>query len=273
MHLASLHVYPVKSLRGLSPSALEVDALGAVGDRRFMAVDPTGTFLTQRTHPRMARVGAFLEPSHLILRAEGLGEVRVARNPDRGAAVLPVIVWRSQGLQAEDCGDLAATWLSDAIGSPCRLVRIGHAFDRPILKPGAGVGDRVSFADAAPFLVTTLASLDQLNARLMEAGSEAVPMDRFRSNLVIAGSEAFAEDRWKRIRIGTVVFRSLGPCARCVVTTTDQLTGERGNQPLTALAAFRRDPIETSHVNFGQNLVNESKTGTLRVGDRVDILE
>jgi uncharacterized protein YcbX len=273
MHLASLHIYPVKSLRGFPVESVELDPLGARGDRRFMVVDPAGTFMTQRTEPRMARIGAFLHDGFLELSSDGFGAMRVGAAPDPGAPLATVRIWKSEGLRAEDCGAQAASWLSAAIGSPCRLVRIGPAFVRPVLKAAARPGDTVMFADAVPFLVTTLASLDWLNDRIAGAGGEAVPMDQFRPNMVVAGAGAFAEDGWRRVRIGGVVFRSAGPCARCIISTTDQATGQRGAEPLRTLAAHRRDPSEPTHVNFGQNLVHESKAGTLRVGDAVEILE
>lgn len=97
-------------------------------------------------------------------------------------------------------------------------------------------------------------------------------MDRFRPNLVVAGCTAFAEDAWPRFRLGGVIFRALGPSARCLVTTTDQLTGERRREPLPALAAYRRDPTDSTKVNFGQNLINETKSGAIRVGDPVEVL-
>ena len=61
MRVASLHIYPVKSLRGLSVQSAQLDSLGLVGDRRFLVVEGAGVFLTQRTVPRMALVGAFLD--------------------------------------------------------------------------------------------------------------------------------------------------------------------------------------------------------------------
>ena len=97
-------------------------------------------------------------------------------------------------------------------------------------------------------------------------------MDRFRPNLVVAGCAAFAEDTWARFRIGGVVFRAGGPCARCVVTTTDHLTAERTREPLRTLASYRRASADPSDVNFGQNLIHETKSGTLRIGDEVTLL-
>jgi uncharacterized protein YcbX len=273
MHLAALHIYPVKSLRGVPVRTAEVDSLGAVGDRRFLVVDPSGSFMTQRTVPRMALVGTSVDGEKLTLRSSGLADIQIRRAPDPGAALAPVRVWSSEGLMAEDCGDAPAAWLSTALCAPCRLVRIGPAFNRPVRPAASRPGDKVGFADAFPFLVTSEESLRDLNDRIADSGGGGVPMDRFRPNLVLSGCKPFEEDSWKRIRIGGIIFRSGGPCIRCIVTTTDQLTGSRGAEPLRTLAMFRRDPAEPTHVRFGQNLVHETKAGVLRVGDPAEVLE
>ena len=130
--------------------------------------------------------------------------------------------------------------------------------------------DLVHFADGYPFLAISEASLADLNDRIIECGEDAVPMNRFRPNLVISGCAAFAEDTWSHMRIGKVTFRAGGPSSRCIVTTTDQITGERhGKEPLRTLATYRRDTSDPSDVNFGQNFINETKSGTLRVRDAV----
>jgi uncharacterized protein len=273
MHLAALFIHPVKSLRGVAVDSAEVDTLGAVGDRRFLVVEPGGTFLTQRTVPAMARIGASVDASTLTLRCAGQDDLRVRRLPDPGAPLIAVQVWKSDGLQAEDCGEAAAAWLSRALGGPCRLARIGAAFTRQVTKKAARPGDLVGFADSCPFLVTSEASLGEVNRRIEAAGGSGVPMGRFRPNLVLAGCRPFEEDSWTRLRIGEVEFRSAGPCSRCVITVTDQLTGERGVEPLRTLASFRRDPDEPGDVIFGTNLLNESKSGVLRVGDPVTVLD
>jgi uncharacterized protein YcbX len=272
MHLAALHIYPVKSLRGLPVRSAQIDHLGAVGDRRFLVVDPAGVFLTQRSVPRMALVEASLDDSALTLRSAGFGEVRVRRAPDPGARLLSVRVWSSEGLQAEDCGDEPASWLGGVLGTPCRLARIGPAFSRPVNAGRGRPGDLVAFADGYPFLVVSEASLADLNRRIEGAGAPPVPMNRFRPNLVLGGCEPYAEDAWPRFRIGTVVFRAAGSCTRCVITTTDQSTGVRGAEPLRTLARYRRNAAEPNLVDFGQNLVHEVKTGLLAVGDPVEVL-
>ena len=280
MHLSGLFLYPVKSLRGCAVSTASLDALGLVGDRRFLVVDETGRFLTQRTLPRMALVATALDATHLTLSTSSSHSIRVALAPDpaspepaeRCAPLRTVSIWKSEGLQAEDCGDAAAGFLSAFLAARCRLVRIGPAFRRPILKSAARPGDNFHFGDGAPVLVISEASLADLNDRIVAHGEEAIPMNRFRPNLVVTRCGAFAEDNWPRLRLGSALFRAAGHSARCIVTTTDQLTGARGKEPLHTLATYRRDTIDPTNVNFGQNLINETKSGTVRLGDTVELL-
>ena len=273
MHVSDLFIYPVKALAGVRMTSAKVDQLGLAGDRRFMVVDETGRFLTQRTLPRMALIRTTLADDHVTLQATSVGEVRVARNDDPAAVIRRVSVWGSHDLEAEDCGDEPAFWLSDFLHVRCRLVRIGARFHRALPKPKkARLGDGVAFNDAYPFLVISEASLHDLNDRLAARGEETLPMDRFRPNLVIAGVPPYAEDTWPRIRVGDVVLRPGGPCARCVVTTTNQQTAERGKEPLRTLATYRRDPDNPSDVNFGQNFIHETKSGVLNVGMHVEVV-
>jgi len=57
------------------------------------------------------------------------------------------------------------------------------------------------------------------------------------------------------------------PCDRCVITTTDQTTTDRGVEPLRTLATYRK---VDGMVFFGQNAVHEGP-GQLRVGDSVTV--
>lgn len=271
IRVSGLHLYPVKGCRGLSVPAATVDALGLVGDRRFLITDLGGKFLTQRSHPAMARIGTALEPDWLVLSYPGCADLRVRRAPDPSARPITVEVWSSAGLTAEDCGDAAAAWLGQVLATPVRLARIGPAFHRPVKPAKAQPGDVVSFADGYPLLVAGTASLAALNDRLIAQGAEPVPMDRFRPNLVIDGAAPHAEDGWARFRVGDVTFRAAGDCVRCTVITTDQQTGERGPEPLRTLALYRRRGDGTG-VIFGQNLIQETKSGVLRIGDAVELL-
>lgn len=268
----ALFIYPVKSLRGCAVPVAELDALGFIGDRRFLIVDPTGKFLTQRTVPRMALIDAQLSPGTLTLSADGAGNVSVPTASDPTAPLRAVSVWKSEGLQAEDCGAPTSRWLSNFLGLTCHLVRVGEKFSRSNLKPAAQPSDRLAFNDACPLLVISEASLAALNDRIQENLGEPVPMNRFRPNIVVDGCDAFAEDTWTRFRIGDSVFRSAGKSDRCIVTTTDQLTGERCKEPLKTLATFRRGQADSTAVFFGVNLIHETKTGTLHLGDELSLL-
>ena len=270
--VCGLFIYPVKSLRGCAVPVAELDSFGFVGDRRFLIVDPAGKFLTQRTIPRMALITATLAPGTLTLSADGAGSLSVPTASDSTAPLRSVTVWKSEGLQAEDCGDAAARWLSDFLGLQCHLVRVGEKFSRSNRKPAAQPGDNLAFADACPFLVISEASLAVLNDRIQENEGEPVPMNRFRPNIVVTGCDAFAEDTWIRFRIGGAVFRSAGKSDRCIMTTTDQLTGERGKEPLKTLATFRRGETDPTAVFFGVNLIHETKQGDLRVGETLELL-
>ncbi|MDB6169995.1 MAG: molybdenum cofactor biosysynthesis protein [Verrucomicrobia bacterium] len=266
MHVSGLYLYPVKSLRGFAVSAAEIDALGFVSDRRFMVVDASGQFLTQRSLPRMALVETALTARDLVLRLPHGGACAVPLRAERPPEKVRVRVWKSDGLIAEDCGVEVAVWLSDFLRTPCRLVRIGKEFIRPVDKPGISQpGDVVNFADGHPFLVISEASLEDLNRRM----DAPLPMNRFRPSFVVTGCEPYAEDTWARLRVGENVFRASGPCARCTITTTDQFTASRGKEPLRTLATYRRDPADPADVNFGQNLIHETKSGTLHLGDAV----
>lgn len=270
MHLSALHLYPVKSCRGFSVGTAELDDYGFVGDRRFMVVSAAdGKFLTQRTHPRMALVETALDPAALTLSSTGHGLVSIPLGFSSGRRT--VTVWKST-TSADDCGDEPAEWLSDFLGLPLRLVRMGATYQRPIVKPTAQPGDVVTFADAYPLLVISEATLADLNDRLQEGGTDPLPMNRFRPNLVVTGCAPYAEDAWGKVRVGDVVLRNAGPCARCPITTTDQATAERGKEPLRTLATYRRDPADPTDVNFGINLIHETKRGTLRVGAEVTLL-
>ncbi len=265
--LTSIHIYPLKGGRGLDLGAAAVETWGLAGDRRWMLADENFRFISQREHASMARLVVRFGPgAGLRVSAEGHAPLAVPV-PD-GADLVKVTVWDAAMLAA-GAGPEADAWFSAYLGQPARLVYLDDPTRRAV-DPGYGrPGDVVNFADGFPLLLTSAASLDQLGGWLTADGDQPVPMNRFRPNLVVTGFEPWAEDRWRRIRIGDVSFRVAKPCGRCVVTTTDQLTGARGRQPLRMLARHRRFGKE---LVFGQNLIPETP-GHLQVGDPVEITD
>ena len=272
--ISSLHVYPVKSLRGTDTEQAVVEPWGLAGDRRWMLVDAAaGTAVTQREQPSLTRVEARLAPagtSGVVLRVPGRAPLHVPAPPP---GPLETVRLFSDKVEVLPAGSAADELLSAWLGAAVRLVHLDEpAVRRPVDPDYALPGETVSLADAYPLLLTATASLDALNS-LIAAGDRAeegpLPMNRFRPSVVVDGTEAWAEDGWRRIRIGDVPFRVARPCARCVVTTTDQNTGGRGREPLRTLGRHRN--ID-SGLLFGQNLVPEGP-GTLHAGDALTVVE
>ncbi|MFF4315288.1 MOSC domain-containing protein [Streptomyces sp. 900105755] len=268
--LQSIHVHPVKSLRGFSPREAVVEPWGLAGDRRWVLVDDGGKVVTQRVKPRLALAAAEPLPGGGVrLSAPGLPPLTVPV-PEPGATV-PVDIFGTK-VEAVLAAEAAHAWCGAYLEADVRLAHMDDpASRRPIDPDHALPGETVSFADGYPLLVTTQASLDALNsliARGEHPDEGPLPMNRFRPNVVVRSTPAWAEDDWGRIAIGEVEFRVAKTCGRCVVTTTDQITAERGREPLRTLARHRRFG---SRLVFGQNLV-PSSPGTIRVGDPVRVL-
>jgi uncharacterized protein YcbX len=266
--VTALHVYPVKSCRGIALERSAVGLRGLQNDRRWMIVDAdTGMFITQRTEPRLALVAVALEEGDLVLRAPGARELRVPRALPADATRRSVIVWRDT-VQALDCGPDAAQWVSDWLGFRAALVFMPDDVRRPAKPAYALPDDIVGFADGFPLLIASTSSLGDLNARIPSADAP-LPMDRFRPNIVVSECPPWAEDTWKRIVVGDLPLRVVKGCARCIITTTDQETGARGTEPLKTLATFRQ---QANEVLFAQNAVPD-RAGTVAVGDAVRVVE
>jgi uncharacterized protein YcbX len=207
----------------------------------------------------MALVKPTIRHGFLRVDAPEMPTLELPLNP-LAAVSTRVTVW-DDACDATWLGEQAAHWFSRFLEVSCSLVHMSPETLRPADPAYAPDSTRVSFADAFPFLLISQASLEDLNGRM----TEPLPMNRFRPNLVIAGTGPYEEDSWRSIQIGEVPFRIVKPCARCVVTTTDQTTAERGREPLRTLATYRK---VDGKVMFGQNAVHSGR-GRLRVGDPV----
>ncbi|CAM5324474.1 MULTISPECIES: MOSC domain-containing protein [Streptomyces] len=268
--LQSIHVHPVKAFRGLSLREAVVEPWGLAGDRRWVLIDDGGKVVTQRQQPRLAQAAAELLPGGgLRLSAPGLDPLTVSVPEPTGTVPVEIFRDKVEGVPADAA---AHAWCSAFLGVAVRLVHMDDpATRRPVDPEYARPGETVSFADGYPLLLTSAASLDALNSLIAQGDHAAegpLPMNRFRPNLVVAGTAPWAEDDWTRLAVGEVEFRVAKPCGRCVVTTTDQTSAERGREPLLTLGRHRRIG---GKLVFGQNLVPLTG-GTVRIGDPVRIL-
>jgi uncharacterized protein len=257
--IEQLNIYPLKSGRGIPLSSVRLTATGFEWDRYWMITNAAGTFLSQRTHPKLACIVPELSARELTLRAPGLTPLSLPLEP-RGE-VVPVQVWKDpcEGLEQ---GEAANAWASEALSEQARLVRVPNVPKRMANPEFAGpMPMPVTFADGFPILVCNRASLDELNTRM----PEPIPMERFRPNIVLEGLPPFAEDRIASLRIGGVILSLVKPCTRCIITSTDQRTGERSTNPLPVLRTFRFDR-DLLGVKFGENAVP-----TAGVGGQIEI--
>jgi hypothetical protein len=266
--LAAIFTYPIKSCAPLSHRRIELDSYGPLWDRHWMIVNRNGKFLTQREAPTMALIHATFEEPCLRLSAPGMPEMYLPLQRTNSASI-SVTVWKDT-CQAADEGDGIATWLSDFLHRKVRLVRMANDYRRPLDARYAPQAAETRFTDGFPVLIVSESSLTELNNRLVERGSEPVPIGRFRPNLVVTGCDAFAEDMWRTVQIGTVTLDIVKPCARCATTTVDPATGTVPDpaDPLATLNTFRK---QNGKVMFAQNAIHRAP-GTLSVGDPVSVI-
>jgi uncharacterized protein YcbX len=270
--IAALVIYPVKSCAGVPVVEAVLTEAGLDLDRAWMVVDATGDFVSQRELPRMALIRPQIKTYEIILRAPGMLALHLAI--DAVEQPVRVRIWDDE-VAAYDMGAIAAQWFTDFLGQPLRLVRFDPDHRRlSSLKWTGGVEAPNQFSDGFPVLVTSTASLADLNARLAGAGHAAVDMSRFRPNLVLDGVEAHDEDRLDVLRItigeGVVELKPVKPCARCPIPNIDPVTAELSPQVSDTLQVYRQDPRLSGAVTFGMNAIVMQGDGlVLRVGQRV----
>lgn len=268
----SLHIHPIKSCAGLSVREGLLIETGLELDRAWMVVDEHGQFLTQRQLPKMQLIRPALRTEDLVLRAPGMLALHLTiaavEEPCRAT------VWGDE-VAAYDMGKVAAQWFTDYLGRPARLVRFDPDHHRACdARWTGGLPAQTAFADGFPLLVTSTASLAELNRRLAAAGLPPAAMERFRPNLVLDGLEdAHAEDFIDELTIespqGPIVLKLVKPCSRCSIPDVDPTTAETGHAIADTLLGYRADPRLNGALTFGMNAIIVSGTDqVLQVGAR-----
>jgi hypothetical protein len=262
LSLSEIFIYPIKSLGGISVDSAIVEERGLKYDRRFLLVDENKTFMTQRDFPQMA----------LLKTSFAKNGFDVLNTKDNSSTFIPFETNSTEKINVQIWDDFCNSvqvskildaWFSEALNKKCSLVYMPNDERRIVEKKYVDEDHIVSFADAYPFLIIGQASLDDLNSRL----ETRLPMNRFRPNFVFTGGKSYEEDNWKNFKIGDIKFEAVKPCARCVITTTNQETAERSNEPLKTLSEYRKN---NNKVMFGMNVVCKS-TGTIFVGDKIGL--
>lgn len=291
-----IHVYPIKSCKGIDVRRAVVTQTGLKYDRNWMVVTPGGgssggdapkyKMATQRQFPVLARVSCnfpeYEEGNENVLSVsyEQGEDEKVLQIPlemkEEGNVgdLVTARVWDWEG-PCYDEGDEAGAFFSSLVGVECRLVRfIGKRTTDEAFAPNS----ETAFSDGFPFLIASEESLEKLNTAM----DVDLPMNRFRANLVVSGcGGAFEEDTWTELEVcgdegakdagtSSCLFELVKPCSRCTVTTVNQSTGKtEGREPLKSLgqihsgktAGYGRKEWERVPF-FGWNAIcNESMVG------------
>jgi uncharacterized protein len=257
--VVGLFVYPLKSTRAIARQATKLSATGFEWDRQWMFVNAQGTFLSQRTHPQLARLVPEVTAEALVVRAPGRPplEVPLAAAAGGGGGERVAVRVHRDWCVGIDEGHTAAQWASETLGEALRLVRVPADPERRANPAFAGTTSApMGFADGFPLLVCNQASLADLNTRL----PQPVPMERFRPNLVLSGLPAWAEDRIDSLTIGAVRLRLVKPCTRCTIPAIDQHSGLPATDPAPVLREFRFNTV-LHGVTFGENAVIDGGAG------------
>lgn len=260
MILKDLIIYPIKSLGGIHMKTNKLEQKGLQNDRRWMLIDENNRFLTIREHPRFLFFSLEITDNGFRINYENdainipfqlTGETHKAD------------VWDDEVEVIDGKADWNG-WFSDVLNINCKLVYLPENSPRPSAKKWSPNEGNVSLADGYPLLVVGTESLHDLNQKL----DKSISMDRFRPNLVFDGGEAYEEYRWRDFSIGNVNFHGLKPCKRCVITTYDEMTAEKGKEPLKTLNKQRID----GHVVFGQHAIPLDYQA-ISVGDKIKVTD
>ena len=266
----ALYRYPVKSMQGERPNAVEMSAKGIIGDRAYALREANGRVMTAKKWPHLLECAARYEvpptPDALAPLRITLPDGRTIRAEDPDASTVlstvlgcSVVLERAQPDQHHRAAIDPATVFGDV---PVETVKPGLTAatlpDSFALPPG-------TFFDAASLHVLASGTLAHLRTLL---GADA-PVDarRFRPNIVIdteAGLEGFVEDRWldgtlmvgERVRIV-----QLRPTLRCVMTTHRQAELGRDLRILRTAAQHHQAEVGV--------WAAIGTPGTVRVGDPV----
>lgn len=265
MKVSHLYIYPVKSLGGISLKSSEVTARGLKYDRRWMLIDDSNRFISQRTVPQLALLRVSLEQKGLrIFHVQDTGESLFVPYEPNAHTSMAVQIWDDtcEGIHLDPSFD---AWFSSKIGLSCRLVYMPDDTHRLVTPPHRNNQEINSFSDSYPFLLIGEKSLEDLNGRT----EEAIPMNRFRPNIVFSGGEPFIEDALAHFTINEIHFYGIKLSSRCNLPTINQDNARMGKEPLKTLSKYRR---MNNKIYFGQNLIHEGQ-GIISVGESIVIKE
>lgn len=262
MFLSDIIIYPIKSFPGVRINEIKVEQRGLEHDRRWMLVDENDKFITIRQHHELLLFDLHIEDNGFVIKLRKSGDTLSLPWKITEGREVQVAIWEDSAMALEGRSEWS-DWLSEKLDIDCRLVYMPDTSRRHIKKEWAKDDEIVSFADGYPLLVAGSASLADLNGKL----EQKITIDRFRPNLVFEGGKPYEEFTWGQFRIGEFKFQGLKPCIRCIVTTLDPVTAEKGREPLLTLSKQKVD----NKIVFGQHAY-ATDYGVIKIDDEIEVL-
>jgi uncharacterized protein len=245
-----ISIAPVKSLGLVHPDEVELDARGAVGNRRFWLVDAERRLYNNKRDGPLVRI-----------------------RPDWDEATRELALTFPDGTRVAGAVELGEPFDVQMYGYPLASRRVIGPWQEAISEY-AGLPLTFLWADdcapdrldAGTASLVSRASLDRLAA---EAGADELDGRRFRMLFEIDGLGAHEEDEWigTRVRVGGATLQIHGDVGRCAVTTHDPDTGVATVDTLKALARYRREGRKEP-LPFGV-YGSVAEPGVVRVGDPI----
>ncbi|KAH8681572.1 MOSC domain-containing protein [Xylariales sp. PMI_506] len=308
MRITRLYLYPIKALRPASVTEAVLTRQGLKHDRRFMLVkvEEGGTLKNVQTpnFPECTRLFQEIDGDEIVVTYHPPKVPLIPATPEQATPLRVPLCPDTAGLETIDIslmgskataykmGSKFSVWFSLCLGYEVILVYLGDG-KRPVLAHYPteemgwlssiytyimGSGEKpywLTFSEAAPLLVTSEASLNDVSARL-PAGEE-MDMKRFRPNIVVDGMDKWDEDYWAELLVsGEHRLQLTANCARCLSINIDYETGRtaggEAGSVLKKLMKDRRVDIGSKWSPiFGRYAFPMVEEAHVSVGDQVTV--
>ena len=242
--------FPVKSLQGLEPTALDIGTAGVAGDRTHALVDPDA--------------GHLLSAKRTSALLQGAATDEAITLPD-GTTV---------ALDDPAVDELLAAWL----GRPVHLAGTDEAGARSYEMTFDPPDDEAEYYEipAPPGTFLDLAPVHLVTTATLRACAEARPdldwdVRRFRPNLLLdVDGPAFVEGTWvgRQVRVGTAVLSIDAPTVRCAMPLRAQ-PGGIAREPGIFAALNQLNTVSPNHLGAYCSVVSP---GRAAIGDPVELL-
>ena len=261
--IKEIFIYPIKGCGGIRVEHWPLDGKGLLHDRQWMLIDEHHRFVSQRELPQMALLQVSQQESFWKIMYPGATDHLLLPMDPLNGNPQQVTIWDDE-VTAFTYSEVADSFFSHVLKRPVELVFFGAQSHRRVDPRFSPTEHQTRFSDGYPVLILGTASLSHLNTLL----TDPIHYNRFRPNIVLQTEVAHIEDQWLSLQHADFALELVKPCARCVVTTIDQITAQKSPEPLKTLSTYRKFGQK---INFGMNALVELKQpqAAIRIGQEL----